>query len=98
MIRFDWQRRLVTALLPFVAACGSSLHSSKPASVAAPASAVTVETETPPQAAAPVEARNTSERPQDPVEALIAASDRHFKAGQTELNQGHFDAAKQAFD
>src|SRR4029077_1258810 len=29
---------------------------------------------------------------------LIADSDRHFKAGQTELEQGHFEAAKQEFN
>ena len=34
----------------------------------------------------------------DPVLALIAASDSHFRAGERELQQGHFDAAKVAFD
>ncbi len=34
----------------------------------------------------------------DPVLALIATSDGHFKAGQSELAQGHFEAAKQQFD
>ena len=35
---------------------------------------------------------------EDPVVALIAESDRHFKAGQKELEQGHFEAAKQEFN
>ncbi len=34
----------------------------------------------------------------DPVQALIAASDQHFKAGQQALEQGHFDAARQEFN
>src|SRR5690242_15378018 len=34
----------------------------------------------------------------DPVPALIARSDAHFKAGQKELSQGHFDAAKLEFN
>jgi membrane-bound lytic murein transglycosylase D len=36
--------------------------------------------------------------PEDPVLTLIAASDRAFKAGQFELEQGHFEAAKQEFN
>jgi membrane-bound lytic murein transglycosylase D len=35
---------------------------------------------------------------EDPVLALIATSDRHFKAGQKELEQGHVEAAKQEFN
>jgi membrane-bound lytic murein transglycosylase D len=35
---------------------------------------------------------------EDPVLTLIATSDRHFKAGQKELEQGHVEAAKQEFD
>ena len=35
---------------------------------------------------------------EDPVVTLIASSDRHFKAGQKELEQGHFEAAKQEFN
>jgi membrane-bound lytic murein transglycosylase D len=34
----------------------------------------------------------------DPVQALIASSDQHFKAGQKALEQGHFDAAKEEFN
>jgi peptidoglycan lytic transglycosylase D len=35
---------------------------------------------------------------EDPVVALIATSERHFQAGQKELEQGHVDAAKQEFN
>ncbi|HEX4347326.1 MAG TPA: transglycosylase SLT domain-containing protein, partial [Vicinamibacterales bacterium] len=34
----------------------------------------------------------------DPALALIAISDRHFKAGEKELELGHAEAAKQEFD
>jgi membrane-bound lytic murein transglycosylase D len=34
----------------------------------------------------------------DPVDTLIASSDQHFKAGQTALDQGHFDAARREFN
>lgn len=34
----------------------------------------------------------------DPVASLIAASERHFAAGQQELTLGHLDKAKAAFD
>src|SRR4029077_4621394 len=35
---------------------------------------------------------------EDPVLTLIAGSDRHFKAGQTELSLGHVEGAKQEFN
>jgi membrane-bound lytic murein transglycosylase D len=35
---------------------------------------------------------------EDPVVTLIAASDRHFKAGELELQQGHVEAAKLEFN
>ena len=34
----------------------------------------------------------------DPVQTLIATSERHFKTGQQELEQGHVEAAKQEFN
>ena len=37
-------------------------------------------------------------RPEDPVLALIAESDRHFKTGQRELELGHVEGAKQEFN
>jgi membrane-bound lytic murein transglycosylase D len=82
-----WQRStryLVIAFLPFAVACGSRTGSVK-VTPAIPASAV----EAPVVQSAPV---------QDPVVTLIAASNAHFQAGQRELEQGHFDAAKVEFD
>src|SRR3984893_3128458 len=51
-----------------------------------------------PATAHAVEQPRTSRRVEDPVFTLIAESDRHFKAGQKELEQGHFEAAKQEFN
>src|SRR5207247_2734312 len=93
MVEFHWQRRLLIALLPFVAACGSSVRTQQlsvrpTAVVAAPAAAeqsVTASLVEPP-------------RVEDPVLTLIAISDGHFKAGQKELEQGHVEAAKQEFN
>jgi membrane-bound lytic murein transglycosylase D len=51
------------------------------------------------QQSAPVQQQTPVAQPtEDPVQALIATSDRLFKAGQRELEQGHFDAAKQEFN
>src|SRR5687767_14729268 len=81
-----WQRRLILALLPLAAACGSSLKTKSPNG--APASAA-------PAAVAPV----VQAAPvQDPVLTLITASNDHFLAGERELAQGHFDAAKVEFN
>lgn len=43
-------------------------------------------------------AAQASATPADPVSALIDTADRHFKAGQAELEQGHFEGAKQEFN
>src|SRR5216110_3143071 len=84
-----WQHRVrywVFAVLPLAVACGSSLkRQSVKATPAAPAAA-RVDT---PAARMPIE---------DPVVTLIAASNSRFEAGQRELQQGHFDAAKVEFD
>jgi len=94
MIGFQWQRRALVALFPLITACGSSLHSQTltvvppaPALAAVPASQTVA-------AAAPA----LQPPVDDPVLTLIALSDRHFKAGQKELEQGHFEAAKQEFN
>ena len=97
MVGIQLQRRCLIALLPFVTACGASLQSQvrsvKPNTPVA-ARAAAVEPAPPTTAgsvgqAAPVE---------DPVLTLIADSERHFKAGQTALAQGHVEAAKQEFN
>jgi membrane-bound lytic murein transglycosylase D len=83
----------LVALLPLVAACGPTIQSQ--ANVAQPAAAppqVAVAQPAPP--AVPVQPAPVV----DPVQALIAASDVHFRAGQKELEQGHVDAAKQEFN
>jgi len=46
----------------------------------------------------PLSARQALGASQDPVLALIAASDAHFKAGQKQLELGHVEAAKQEFN
>ena len=94
MVESHWQRRLLIALLPFVAACGSSVRT-QPLSVrptaAVPARAAAVEQPSTPVFAQPSQV-------EDPVLTLIATSDSHFKVGQKELEQGHFEAAKQEFN
>jgi len=87
-----WQRCFVVALIPFVTACGSSLKSQAPVgtpSQAAGPHAVADSVPPAPVAQPPAE---------DPVLTLIATSDRHFKAGERELEQGHVEAAKQEFN
>jgi membrane-bound lytic murein transglycosylase D len=86
MYGFHWQRLFPVALIPFVAACGSS----RPQGV--------VVTPAPPTAITAAPALTPAPPAADPVVTLIAASDRHFKAGQTELEEGHVEAAKQEFN
>jgi membrane-bound lytic murein transglycosylase D len=86
-----WQLVVLCTLFPFAAACGSSIRTQAPnvTPATAPPEAI-VEAAPPPVAPpAPVE---------DPVLRLIAASDGSFKAGQTELELGHAEAAKQEFN
>src|SRR5450830_1713983 len=51
-----------------------------------------------PVAAAAVKQIPAQKPAEDPVLTLIADSDRHFKVGQKELEQGHFEAAKREFN
>jgi membrane-bound lytic murein transglycosylase D len=51
-----------------------------------------------PVAASALSLSSASASVDDPVLTLIAESDRHFKAGQKELEQGHFEAAKKEFN
>jgi membrane-bound lytic murein transglycosylase D len=76
------------------AACSGSLRGRAPSLQYAAITPIQISSsasvpEVQPQAPRPVE---------DPVLTLIADSDRHFKAGQKELEQGHFEAAKQEFN
>jgi len=84
-----WQ--LVALLLPFAAACGSSIRTQAPnvTPATAPPQEIAVAAPTPVAPPAPVE---------DPVLTLIAASDGSFRAGQKELELGHAEAAKQEFN
>jgi membrane-bound lytic murein transglycosylase D len=89
MVRPDWQLRAVVAVLPFVVAFGSTLDAASSRALP-PSSAAPV---------APIAAATAPPAPgEDPVLTLIAASDRHFQAGQKQLDLGHFDAAKQEFN
>src|SRR5262245_13212071 len=91
MVRCDWRRRIVFGLFPLVAACGSSLHTPPRTTVAA-APKVEAAPVPPAQLVGPIPAEN------DPVQTLLAKAERHFKTGQQELEQGHFEAAKQEFN
>ena len=96
MVGLRWRRRVLIALLPLVAACGSTVKSHAPAQTPALAPPQ-VGPSGPSQTAAA--AMTPSDAPaEDPVLALIATSDRYFKAGQADLEQGHFEAAKQEFN
>jgi membrane-bound lytic murein transglycosylase D len=74
-------------VLPLAAACGSSV---KKAPIAA----------APSRPAAATASSQPTGHPsvQDSVQQLIAESDRHFKAGQQELEAGHVEGAKEEFD
>ncbi len=89
MLGSQWPCRTLIALLPFVTACGSGLRSQAPVITPTSVPAARVAEATPAPAVHPVE---------DPVVTLIATSERYFAAGQKELEQGHVDGAKQAFD
>src|SRR4051812_21736380 len=86
----QWRRLVLVALLPAVTACSSSLKTQGPQGRPTPPAAATSSVQTPPPAPAV--------RIEDPVVTLIASSDRAFKAGQRELEQGHVEAAKQEFN
>jgi membrane-bound lytic murein transglycosylase D len=91
MLGTQWQRFLPVALIPLVTACGSSLGPQALAVTPTPAVPAHIQPATTP--AAPV-----AQAIDDPVLTLITVSDRHFKSGQKELEQGHVEAAKQEFN
>jgi membrane-bound lytic murein transglycosylase D len=89
MLGTQWQRLLPVALIPLIAACGSSVKSQTRVVTPKPAVPVRAVAAPAPAAVVPVE---------DPVLTLISVSDRHFKSGEKELAQGHVEAAKQEFN
>jgi membrane-bound lytic murein transglycosylase D len=94
-----WQRRTLLALFPLVAACGSTVKSQAPAVSPAPAVPQRVAaTPGPASLEQAASAKDDVQHPGDPVVTLIETSDRYFKAAQAELEQGHFEAAKQDFN
>jgi membrane-bound lytic murein transglycosylase D len=94
MGRSQWRHRTLVALLPFITACGSSLKTQT--RVVSPEPSAPVRTAT--ADLSPVVEQKPVIPVEDPVVTLIAAADRHFKAGQAELEQGHFESAKQEFN
>ena len=84
-----WRMRRVAlcALLPLVAACGPSYKAVNPAPF--PPEAVAAVERSEPITLAPIV---------DPVIALIAESDHYFRQGQSELEAGHVEGARLAFD
>jgi membrane-bound lytic murein transglycosylase D len=91
MLEAQWRRFALLTLLPAITACGASLKTQ--ASAVSPTPAVAVH-----RASAQSPAPAPAALVEDPVLALIASSDRAFKAGQKELEQGHFEGAKQEFN
>jgi membrane-bound lytic murein transglycosylase D len=99
MVGYSWRRRTLLALLPFLTACGSAQSTLKsPAPAVAPKPAGQTSRATSSNHPAPLVQTQGPLPVEDPVVTLIAASDRHFKSGQSELEQGHFEAAKQEFN
>ena len=100
MLGFRWQRTAVLVLLPLITACGSAIKSEPVGAPAAAHHASRAAGNSRPQLQPPASPRTNVEdiNAVDPVTALIATSDRHFKTGQTELEQGHVEAAKQEFN
>ncbi len=91
---YIYRRGLVALLacgLPLSIACGSSIRgaaSTMAPAVPAPGPSVTSAAQSAP----------AQPSPEDPVLALIATSDRHFRAGEQALELGHVEAARQEFD
>ena len=64
----------------------------------APATVTRPVAQTPVAVAEPASAPLPARPPSDPVVDLIAVSTRHFEAGQKELQDGHLESAKTAFN
>jgi len=77
--------------LPLVLACGSAVQHAAQKPLPEPAPVPVAETAPPAIVSPPPPV-------EDPVLTLIADSERHFEAGQKELDLGHVTAAKTEFD
>src|SRR3954463_14404727 len=84
------RRTLAAGFCLALAACGGNPKPQAPATPPAPAKVVAAA----PQPPGPAPARPVP----DPVASLIASSQNHFEAGETELKAGHLDKARQEFD
>jgi membrane-bound lytic murein transglycosylase D len=85
-VRSAFRLALLPALAGALSACGPELKAQKP--VVAPTAPPPLQASAPPPPAVP----------EDPVVALIAGSERLFKAGERELERGHVEAARQEFN
>jgi membrane-bound lytic murein transglycosylase D len=85
-----WLSSALVGALGVAAACGGNPK---------PQTKGTAPSQDRPSAAATAPATPTpAPVPPDPITALIETSQRHFDAGQRELNAGHLDRARVAFD
>lgn len=87
-MRVRLPRLVVLCLGGFVVGCSARVAPSLPAPAAPPPAPVVVQTP-PPKPVAPLS---------DPVVELIASSEKHFAEGQKNLELGHLEAARAAFD
>jgi membrane-bound lytic murein transglycosylase D len=81
------RRTIAAACCVVLAACGAK-----------PKPQVTAKPPAPPATAAAPQAAAPPKPVPDPVATLIAASQRHFEAGERDLKAGHLDKAREAFD
>src|SRR4051812_17098995 len=100
MVRSQWQRRLLVALLPLFSVGAITVLAQEPSlsTATASAQAVTASSNTGAAISRPLATSVAPASTDDPVLTLIATSERHFEAGQKELQNGHFEAAKQEFN
>ena len=92
MLRRHSAQFVLLGMLPLAVACGTAARHAAQKPLPQPPAPV-VEVQTPPPAVVP-----PPEPAPDPVETLIADSERHFEAGQKELGAGHVSAAKTEFN
>src|SRR4051812_26364811 len=89
MFRRSVPRRAWLVLLPCLFGCGTNVRPNAP-------------TSHPTKSVDRIEAAHAAQPTPlpvtDPVLDLIAASEHHFKSGESELGLGHFEGAKREFD